>query len=171
MVPLSRSKAAASRVGQTKKERPMPNFEYLERLEVKEGSTAEYVLDDINPEQPPVLELLPAGAANKAYSRAAMRRNRQFDALLAGKMTPKLIEEIREADVVLFAKHVIRGWKHVVDNDGKPVKFTAENAEAFFRALPTRFFDAIRAFAQNADNYVDGTLPDMVVMSGNSKVG
>jgi len=149
----------------------VPNFEYLERLEVKEGATADYVLDDINPEAPPVLTLLPAGPANKTYNRAAMRRNRQFDALLAGKMTPKLIEELREADVVLFAKHVIRGWKNVVDNDGKPVKFSVENAEAFFHALPTRFFDSIRAFAQNADNYVDGTLPDLAVMSGNSKVG
>ena len=149
----------------------MPNFEYLERLEVKEGRTAEYILDDINPEEPPVLTLLPAGPANKQYSRAAMRRNRQFDALLAGKMTPKLIEDIRDADVVLFAKHVIRGWKNVVDTDGKAVKFTAENAEAFFNALPTRFFDSIRAFAQNADNYVDGTLPDLSVMTGNSKAG
>ena len=148
----------------------MVDFGNLEALEVKDGTTAVLTLEEINGDNPPTLTLAPAGQSNKAYNREALRRNRQFDALIAGrKLSPKLIEEIREADTVLYAKHVVKGWKNVVDNEGKAVPFNEENATAFFQALPRRFFDMIRGFCQDAENFVD--MPDLAAMSTNFKRG
>ncbi len=150
----------------------MVDFKNIEAQEVKDGAKAEFVMDglDLGLPDSPVLILAPAGALNKMYHREALRNNRQFDALIGGrKLSPKMLDDMRAADVVLYAKHVVKGWNHIVDSEMKKVSFNVSNVTDFLRALPMRHFEQVRSFCLDAENFVDA--PDLVAMAANFKKG
>lgn len=71
---------------------------------------------------PVVLVLQHAGEANDKYQRQLK------NATLRGEADASTIAGI-------FARTVVVDWKHVYDPEGKPVPFTAKDAEEFFDDL------------------------------------
>ncbi len=91
------------------------------------AGTADYALSEVhiprgNP-NPVVLVVKPAGEANDRLRNAEIK---------APAVTGK--EALRQR-ASLFAKHVIAGWKHVLDKDGKPIAYTADGGEELLHRL------------------------------------
>ena len=78
----------------------------------------------------------------------------------AGAVTRDVLDQQREQDRTLFAKHVIIGWSNVVDSGGRSVPFSPEVCEEFLRALPDYILDDIKLFASTPGNFID---PDDLV--------
>lgn len=135
----------------------MVDFSHLSALQVSADKTAEYVIHQITVnDKSPVLILAPATDANKGFFNALLRRSsKQAAALKAGKVDVKMIEDHRDEDRVLYPKHVVKGWRDMVDAEGERVPFTQQNVTDFFEALPNWVFDDVREFARETSNYVD----------------
>ena len=132
----------------------MSDFSHLQKLDVGVAETIDYELFQIEGE--PVLELAPATEANKPYFNAVLRRSRKsVRALQAGSISPGMIASNREEDRALYVAHIIRGWRGVLDSDGKVAPFTQENVRDFLAALPNWIFDDLRTYAGNPANFMD----------------
>jgi hypothetical protein len=99
-------------------------------------------------ESPVVLILKHAGDGNHAFTNARAK-------------TPPASGRIPQYERVarLYAKYVIVGWEHVLDERGAPVEYTAELGEdmlvKLINAKRTGEIDMIAAFAGEADNFCD----------------
>ena len=143
----------------------MVDFSHIKALEVAGDRTAEMTLFQLEGE--PVLVLAPATENNVPLFNAALRRQGQVASMArVGASNVNTIKEGRAEDRELYAKHVVRGWRNVVDTDGEAVPFSKENCLDFLRALPIRMFDDVREFARNPLNFVD-ELPDTEAVAGN----
>lgn len=137
------------------------NFSNLSRMNVTAEKTAEYAMYQIDgvDGHTPVLVLKPAHESNKRYYNALLRKSRsKMASISAKKITADTVKQNRDEDRVLFADHVIAGWRNVADAEGNEVEFSHDNAKAFFENLPDWIFDDVRTWAQDMTNYVD--LPD-----------
>lgn len=131
----------------------MANFEHLSKLQLSENTTVDYPLNSLK--GCPTLKLAPATADNKPFFNEVLRLARTNKNPKAKSLNNELIQEGRDKDKDLFAKHVIKGWEGVKDSDGKDVPFTAVNAKAFLDALPDWIFDGVRSFAGVPENFVE----------------
>ena len=123
-------------------------------LDVQKDTVAEMTLYQI--ESHPVLTLSPAAQANKPYLNALLKRNKHMArALKAGAVDATTLDQNRDEDRELYAKYIIKGWKNVLDTDGKGVPFSQSAADQFLKALPDWLFDEIRTFAGDVNNFVD----------------
>ena len=104
----------------------------------------------------PVLLVRPAGAKNKPYHRALLKRNakaaRRFSRGLS--VTPEILDEIREHDLQLYWKHVLVGWRGIKASDGSEPPFTQDSGRKFLAALPDWIFEDLRQFASNPSNFL-----------------
>ena len=132
----------------------MSDFSHLQRFDVAAAETVDYELYQIDGEA--VLEIAPATDANKPFFNATLRRSRKsIRALNAGAISPAMIHSNREDDRRLFASYVVKGWRGVVDSEGKDVSFTQDNVAAFLGALPSWIFDELRVFATTPANFLE----------------
>lgn len=137
----------------------MTDFGYLSKIEVRD-QTAEYIISEIEVNgKSPTLVLSPTTQANQAYFNAVLKSSTKKARRTAGQgLDATILNEGRDEDRVLFAKHVVRGWSNVVDaKTGQPVPFSAAECEKFLHALPDWKFDDIRNFCGNARNFLDQT--------------
>jgi hypothetical protein len=131
----------------------MVDFSQLSKLEVIGDKTVDYLLDQL--ESQPTLKMLPANQANKPFHSALLRKSRRrIKAIQKSKLNEKILNENREEDKELYAKHVIKGWSGVVDAQGKNVPFNEESVTELLDALPPWIFDDIREFASDIDNFI-----------------
>ena len=125
-------------------------FDEADFAPLRADKTAEYPIAQLhfprsNPE-PLVLVLKHAGDSNKPYKNAIVK-------------APALTGEAAEIQgEVLFAKHVIVGWKNFIDKDGKPVPYTADGGAELMSLLRTKaerldIVRGLRFFAVNAENF------------------
>lgn len=145
----------------------MADFTNLKSLEVHAEKRVDYTLFQIAGE--PVLELAPATEANKPYHNALLRRSRRNQRRIqAGAIDAALMAENREDDRSLYAEFIIKGWRRMLDAQGKPVPFTLENVKDFLNALPNWLFDEVRLFASNSQNFVPEVSINVEEAAGNS---
>lgn len=150
------------------------SFNQLKTLELKSDMTAELTLHDIeNPDgTSPTLILAPATEANKGYFNGLLRRSRKnMRNIQEQNFDTSMIENNRDNDRVLYAKYIVKGWKHVKDDKGKDVPFNEENAQGFLEALPYWLFDKVRNFATVVRNFVDIDVPDAEATAKNLQEG
>ena len=137
----------------------MPDFSHLMQLHVTSATTAELTLTSVQwPDgSSPILVGRYAGESNKPYfnaqTRAITRR-----AKTSRSVSAAFISEVRGRDLDLFPKHVITGWRNVIETSGKPCEFSLEACAEFLAQLPSEIFDEIRAFFANRDNFTDGVV-------------
>lgn len=134
------------------------SFKQLKNLELKDSMTAEFTLHDIeNPDgTSPVLILAPATEVNKPYFNGMLRRSRKnMPKIQAQSFDTSMIQDNRDSDRVLYSRHVVKGWKNVMDDAGKKVQFNEENCKGFLDALPNWLFDNVRNFATIVRNFID----------------
>ncbi len=128
------------------------DFTYLSKFDV-DMEPVEYELP--LPDAPKLL-ILPAGAKNKPYHRALLKRNakaaRRFSRGLA--VTPELLDEVREHDLDLYWKFVLVGWIGVTATDGSKPPWTKDSGRKFLAALPDWMFEELRSFASNPSNFL-----------------
>jgi len=130
----------------------MPDFSNLKKQEVDQDYEREFTLSYLEGE--PVLLVVSATQSNKAYFNARLKAMSKFAGRSAGaKIDVTKISEIQDDDRELMAKHVVRGWKNVLDAKGQAVEFNLENCEAFLDALPRDMFMDLKAFTENPDNF------------------
>lgn len=140
-------------------------FSHLSKLEVPASETQDYTMSQVTVNGvSPVLQVLPATEANKPYFNELLKRgNRNQRQITAGKITTALIQDNREENRKLYAKHVVKGWTDgtVLGDDGKPVKFTPEACLEFIEALPDWLFDQVTSYCSDALNFVGDTSLDV----------
>lgn len=131
----------------------MPDFSHLEKLDVQRDRIVHYVMYNIEGE--PVLHIGPATEANRPYFNALLRKSRSTARIVKAKsMTAGVVEENREDDRILYAKHVVKGWTGIADKEGNEVPFTEENCLDFLKALPGWLFDDLRQYAGDTQNFL-----------------
>jgi len=138
-------------------------FDHLRKLEVPGDAKSWFPVPEI-------------GAQARLLLRPATQQNKQyFNAMLkAVGRSPRLdmrsvegIEEDRRLDRDLYGKHVLAGWEHILDSDGKDAPFSREAAEEFVQALPAWIFDKVRAHCSAPEKFA-GELPDPEQLAKNS---
>lgn len=131
----------------------MTDFSHLKKLDVH-GRTADMPLYNIG--GTPVLIMVSAMQDNKPYVNAVLKStSRQMRRLQRGNLTQDMLDAEREQDRRLFPRHVIVGWRDVVDANGEDVPFSPADCEEFLRALPDYVVDEIKAFANTPANFLD----------------
>lgn len=124
----------------------------------KKQDTVEYTMSNVTLSNglSPILVVAPATDANKKYMSALLRQNAQTRR--APKVTLKTVNQNRDNDLELYADHVIRDWKNVVDEDNKPVKYSPKEGRDFLEQLCANnqnwVFDDLRMFCSDMSNFV-----------------
>jgi hypothetical protein len=138
------------------------SFDYLNRLQPELSKTARYTLSMIstdNGETNPVLIVRPATDVNKPYTNEQMKMaRRNAAAMRAGGATLAMLEANRDNDRELFAKYVVTDWEHIVEDDGKVLKFSVDACTDFLKSLPNWIFDDLRSFCGSSSNFVDAVV-------------
>lgn len=148
----------------------MSTFSHLKRLEVSGTTTAEMKLHALDGN--PVLILAPALESNKPFFNDSLKASRKnMRAVRNGNVSANMLEETRDEDRVLYARHIVTGWRNVTDGAGKPVPFSREVCEEFLQALPNWLFDEVREFAGTPSNFIQGGQVDVEAVAKNSKSG
>ena len=132
----------------------MANFTHLKAQAVTADNVVDYEMPELGLKA--VLQLRSANEGNIGYMNDLLRLTGQTKGARRRKVVidAKAMGEMREHDQELFPKHVIVGWKHVPDNEGKDVQFTVAEAVDLVAQLPDYLFDEMRAFANDPVNFV-----------------
>lgn len=78
-----------------------------------------------------------AGGSNHDFSDALRKAMRPHElGIRLNKLSDRTANEIM---MDVFAKTVVINWGGFLDPEGKPIRFSEENAVAFFRAAPDEF--------------------------------
>lgn len=148
----------------------MFDVEKFDKFKVQSGQSAEFELQgfSLDGKNPVVLIVVPATDANKAYANARLRRVKTG----RRKVSTDMLEQARVADRELYPAHIIKGWKHVVDKDLKPVQITKDSCTEFLALLSDWQFDDVCNFATDPLNFVsDDTDIDEGELAKNSQSG
>ncbi len=144
-------------------------FDQLSKHDVTGTSIVEFELPEaaLSTSAPtPVLILAPATDATPAYQAALLARLKDGRrGTPASKITPEFLAKSRDEDRVLFAKHILKGWRNLCTSDGEPAEFSEETAAKLIQSLPDHLFDEIRAFAMEPSNFT--AQPDTEGTAGN----
>jgi hypothetical protein len=101
----------------------------------------------------PYFDVDHASAENKEWVKARLEWEKTDEAkrLIRLKVGPYKIDQLREVDLAMFARVLIKGWGNVFDDDGKEIKFEAGNfelIEAVLRSINNANFDDMREKAR-----------------------
>ena len=117
----------------------------------------------------PILMVKPATDANKLYMSALLRQGAQTRR--SSKVTVKSVELNRENDVSLYADHVIKDWKNVVNDKNKVIPYSPAEGRDFINQMMNNnqswVFDDLRVFCSDMSNFVQDILDEDEVV-GNS---
>lgn len=143
----------------------MGKFGRLKQLDIT-GKTCAFELPEAHVpefcEDAPVLELAHMGRANSDYFNARMVIAANDMSKSGKKRSQKEIEEeaVKQAlsldvDRELIPAYVIKGWRHLYDDQGNEVSFSAKEAADLVAQLPDDILDRMRNVAMNVTNYRD----------------
>jgi len=133
----------------------MSKFGHLKQLNCKQST--EYIIYQLDGQ--PVLVLAPATESNRGYFNALLRKSRKnMRVVQSGKVSASVIKQNRDEDRILYADHIITGWKKMLDSNGKEIPFTKEDCKEFIEEIPDWLFDEIRAFASNVQNFIEDAI-------------
>ena len=104
----------------------------------------------------PILMVKPATDANKPYMSALLRQNSQ--SRRSQKVTIKSVETNRHNDIGVYADHVIKDWRNVVDENDVPISYSPAEGREFIEQLMENnqswVFDDLRVFCSDMSNFV-----------------
>jgi len=133
----------------------MSKFGHLQKLAVTGESTVDFVFYAIDGS--PTLEVAPATKANKPFFNAVLKKGKEAQRKLRarrGQMpTQAQLDEVRRQDADLFVEYVVKGWRNVVDQEGEPVEFSAQECREFLLAIPEDMFEELRDFCMETANF------------------
>ena len=143
----------------------MAKFGRLKKLSV-DGKTFAFELPEAHvasfSEHVPVIHLAHMGRGNAAYFNARMTSGANGMARATRKRSAKEINEMAMKEAIsldqdreLMPLHVIKGWDHLYDDDGKLVEFSVEEATELVMQLPDDVIDRMRHEAGDVRNYRD----------------
>ena len=121
-------------------------------LEITDKSTKRYTFYPITGE--PWVEVAPALETNRPYYNAILRRTKKNARRRISQVSAAMLQEQRDEDRELFAKHIVKGWGNLKDTTGNPVTFSEKSAFSFLSALPDWLFDELRAWCGDANNFL-----------------
>jgi len=132
-----------------------PNFGNYEKERVSAKKAVEYIFAGL--EGKPILTVRPAGEVNDDFMNDNLKKSKRIVRRMSrsGIIDSEMIKENREKSYKLYEKHIVVGWKNVVDSGGKEVKFSKAVCEEFLRAIPVDMFDDLREFCVTMDNFRD----------------
>lgn len=142
------------------------NFANLTRGNVDPTRAAKFRVDVLPNKDGtcPELTVISSTEANRPYTnerlRATTRNKSRMRQIEAGKLNARHLQETRDEERALYAKHVVVDWDNVFDDAGQKVAFSTEACEAFLAALPDWIFDELLALCRNPANFAD--LPEDV---------
>ena len=137
----------------------MGKFAKYQQKSDRKESTARYTFYELEGE--PFLDVVLADSSNTGYINALLRRNRSRAAMRNRRVTKSTIERQRDEDRKLFARHVVKGWGKVLDDEtGKPIELTVEECEEFLFAIPYWAFDTMRDFASDPQSFLEDAEED-----------
>jgi hypothetical protein len=89
---------------------------------------------------------------------------------LQGKGVFEALDALRPMDKRLYPKHIIVGWRNILDTDGAAVEFSPEVCAEFCDAIPDIEFDDIRIGANLPANFPAESSEDvdLEALAGNS---
>lgn len=151
----------------------MSTFDFLDQYEVTDATRAEFVFHEIQGLDGTgiVLDVAPAGEPNPLYFNAlssfAMKRSRS----LKSGDGAVVIKQVRDLDRKLYPQHVIKGWKNMPDTGGTEVPYSKKSAAEFLSKLPDHYFDKLREFCADLDNFANVSLEDAEATAKNSQSG
>jgi hypothetical protein len=101
----------------------------------------------------PYFDVDHASSENPAWVKARLEWEKTDEGkrLIKMKVGTFKIDQLREVDLKLFAKHLIKGWGNVVDDDGKVIEYVANDVElieAVLRSINSANFDDMREKAR-----------------------
>jgi hypothetical protein len=82
-----------------------------------------------------------------------------------------ILSETRDLDRKLYADFVIKGWRNIVDTQGKPVEFSKKRCAEFLAKLPNPLFDQLREHCAELDNFSGIGVEDTEYAAKNSPSG
>lgn len=104
-------------------------------------------------------KFLIARNSNIRFQRAINRLQQpHFKKIMKGKLDPQVA---REATCEAMAEGILMGWKEVVDESGKAVKFTKETAKQYLLA-DTDFREFVAEFSDDSANYRNDYVEELV---------
>jgi len=127
----------------------MPKFKISDKYALSSGTVAyriPYIDEKI------FLYLMPATQANKAFFNAQILTFKQ-DGSRKKVVNSGVLDETRDSDRRIYAKHVVKGWDGVEDENGIAL-FTPEACLDFLNQLPDWLFDELRTFATEPSNFL-----------------
>lgn len=132
----------------------MANFGHLKQLEISDDSIAQYIFMGIGGR--PSLSVRPAHRVNTLFLNQMLKADRRDIREERGddeSVTKAHLESVRKKDSEVFANCIVTGWSDVIDEKGKPVKFTPKVCVEFLMAIPVDMFDELRLFCMNIENF------------------
>lgn len=115
-----------------------------------EGVWVHYVLD---------VSLKIARMGNREYDAAVRRMNKPYaKGFRAGNMPDEVLQDITMRAV---AETVIKGWKNLEDDKGKPIKFSSKKALELFKKPENRkFYKDVVSLANDEESFQRESLED-----------
>lgn len=138
---------------------------FKDRLAKQQAAgTARHTIHSIDlGDGPPVLELRHAGESNRGYWSAALKLANEPGRVGDGKLSPESVARGRKVDADLFARFVVVGWEHVLEEDGTPTPCTPDRVRELLEAIIEHTPDAwieIFMFARDRRNFVAAPAAD-----------
>ena len=131
----------------------MGQFDHITK-QTKASETVRFEMPEID--GTPWLEVAQATEANTSFLNAALRfRNVQRRGFRPGTVGSGQVDRARRTDLVLFSKHVVKGWGNITDKAGVPVEFNEQNCREFLEAIPSWLFNDLRQFCINPINFIE----------------
>lgn len=103
----------------------------------------------------PVFVISRMGKSNKAYSKALEAATRPYRRQVElGTMKNDVAESLF---LGVFVDTVLRGWKHVQDEEGNEIPFNRDSAKALLEELPD-VYERLQEEAKISSNFRDSSL-------------
>ncbi len=137
----------------------MSQFDFSEDVPAE----AVYYTLPLKGEPPPELLVRYAGEANRAYSNALLKANQKSGVsrrLARGQATVDTQKKLLDIDRDLFPRHVILGWRHVVNKKKEQVEYSHAACRELLEALPDWAMRELSQFCGIATNFTKDSEPD-----------
>jgi len=104
-----------------------------------------------------------AGKGNHRYEKSMEKKTRPFRRYMESDkmiMSDAMKIQLEEAVIAAYADSVVLGWKNLKNRDtGEEITYSPAECKRIMIALPA-FFENIREYASNLENYQADTLED-----------
>lgn len=144
----------------------MSTFEHIKKLDVQGTKAVDYPIRSLSDDA--VLTVRPALDSNSAYFNASLKGSRKnVRSVRNGSLTTAMLNDTRDLDRELYARHIIVGWTGVLDSKGKSVSYSLEKALELMAALPNWMFDDLRDFCGTPGNFLSEDQVDVEATAKN----